>query len=164
MKAEPILIERPERQSWPRRIVYAVLTVIAWVAWGLLWLPALHRLAREWGLPSRYARWIPDVVLSGLGDLAGIVWLAPLSLVVFLAWSLYEGRRRTGGERRRRAQPVALPATAQSLGTSVAEVACIQNSRRAVLRIDDEGGIGVATAEPASLHDDSSSRQERQFT
>jgi biofilm PGA synthesis protein PgaD len=152
MKADAILIDEPERQSLPRRMLYGVLTVLAWLLWGLLWLPALHRLARETNMPLHVERWIPGVVLSGTHELADIVWLAPLSLLVFLGWSVYEGRRRRGaGQRRRKPGSVALPDAAESLGTTTAEARCIQNSRRAVLNVDEEGHIGVTESDvPAS--------------
>ena len=144
MKAETILIDQPGKQSLPRRLLYGALTVLAWLLWGLLWLPALHRLARQLGVSVHIERWIPRVVLSGTHELAGIVWLAPASLLIFLGWSLYEGRRKRG-PRQRRNKPgtVPLPAAAESLGTTTAEARCIQESRRAVLSVDNEGHIGV---------------------
>lgn len=148
MKAEAIVIDQPERQSLPRRALYGVLTVLAWLLWGLLWLPALHRVARALNIPVHIERWIPDVVLSSTRELVDIVWLAPLSLLVFLAWSLYEGRRKQGGrQRRRKAGAISLPAAAESLGTSTAEALRIQDSRRAVLSVDDDGHIGVKTSD-----------------
>lgn len=148
MKAEAIVIDQPEKQSLPRRALYGALTVLAWLLWGLLWLPALHRLADTLNIPVHLDRWIPGVVLSSTRELLGIVWLAPLSLLVFLAWSLYEGRRRQGGrQRRRRADAISLPAADESLGTSTAEARRIQDSRRAVLSIDDDGHIGVKTSD-----------------
>jgi biofilm PGA synthesis protein PgaD len=148
MKAEAIVIDHPERQSLPRRVLYGVLTVLAWLLWGLLWLPALHRVARALNIPVHIERWIPDVVFSSTRELVDIVWLAPLSLLVFLAWSLYEGRRKQGGrQRRRKAGTISLPAAAESLGTSTAEALRIQDSRRAVLSIDDDGHIGVKTSD-----------------
>jgi len=152
MKAETILIEQPEKQSMPRRVLYGVLTVLAWLLWGLPWLPALHRAARQLNVPVHVERWIPGVVLTGKHELASIVWLAPASLLVFLAWSLYEGRRKRGPrQRRNRPGTVPLPAAAESLGTTTEEARCIQESRRAVLSVDDDGHIGVTeTDAPAS--------------
>jgi poly-beta-1,6-N-acetyl-D-glucosamine biosynthesis protein PgaD len=144
LKAETILIDQPAKQSLPRRVLYGVLTVLAWILWGLLWLPVLHRLTGLMDLPVHLEHWVPDVVLTGSHELADIAWLAPLSLAVFLAWSLYEGRRKRGRhQRRRKPASVPLPAAAESLGTTTAEARCIQDSRRAVLSIDDDGHIGV---------------------
>ncbi|MGY3231411.1 poly-beta-1,6-N-acetyl-D-glucosamine biosynthesis protein PgaD [Luteibacter sp. HA06] len=148
MKAETILIDQPEKQSLPRRVLYGILTVLAWLLWGLLWLPALHRLASQLNMPVHVERWIPGVVLSGTHELADIVWLAPLSLLVFLAWSLYEGRRKRGQrQRRRRPGAVPLPDAAESLGATTAQARCIQDSRRAVLSVDDDGHIGVTESD-----------------
>jgi biofilm PGA synthesis protein PgaD len=148
VKAETILIDQPEKQSLPRRVLYGVLTVFAWLLWGLLWLPALHRLARTLDLPVHVERWIPGMVFSGTHELAGIAWLAPLTLLVFLGWSLYEGRHKRG-QRQRRHRPgtVPLPDAAESLGTTTAEARCIQDSRRAVLSVDDDGHIGVTESD-----------------
>jgi poly-beta-1,6-N-acetyl-D-glucosamine biosynthesis protein PgaD len=148
MKAETILIDQPERQSLARRVLYGVLTVLAWLLWALLWLPALHRLARRMNVPVHVERWIPGVVLSGTHELADIAWLAPVSLLVFLGWSFYEGHRKRGQrQRRRKPGTVPLPDAAESLGTTTAEARCIQESRRAVLSVDEDGHIGVTESD-----------------
>jgi poly-beta-1,6-N-acetyl-D-glucosamine biosynthesis protein PgaD len=151
MKAETILVDQPEKQSLPRRVLYGMLTVLAWLLWGLLWLPVLHRLAHHLNMPVHLERWIPGVVITGTHELADIVWLAPLSLAVFLGWSLYEGRR-TRGQRQRRRKPgmVQLPDAAEALGATTAEARCIQNSRRAVLSVDDQGHIGLTESDPTA--------------
>ncbi|MGF6493955.1 biofilm PGA synthesis protein PgaD [Luteibacter sp. 621] len=148
MKADAVLIDRPEKQSLPRRLLYAALTVLAWLLWGFLWLPALHALAESLGLPPAWERWIPDVVLGSARELADIVWLAPASLLVFLAWSLYDGRqRRKTRQRRRKVRPVPIPAAAESLGTTVEEALMVQESRRAVIEVDDKDQISVPEAD-----------------
>jgi poly-beta-1,6-N-acetyl-D-glucosamine biosynthesis protein PgaD len=153
MKAETILIDQPEKQSLPRRVVYGILTVLAWVLWGLLWLPALHRLASQLNMPVHVERWIPGVVLNSTHELAEIAWLAPLSLLVFLGWSLYDGRRKRGQrQRRRKPGTVPLPDAAEALGATTAEARCIQDSRRAVLSVDDDGHIGVTESDATATN------------
>jgi poly-beta-1,6-N-acetyl-D-glucosamine biosynthesis protein PgaD len=148
MKAETILIDTPEKQSLPRRILYGVLTVVAWLLWGLLWLPALHVLAGKLDIPFRDERWMPDIVLASARDIASIVWLAPASLLLFAAWSFYEGRHRRRERRQRRRLPasVPLPEAAESLGASTDDAQRIQDNRRAVLRVDEEGHIDLSSA------------------
>jgi poly-beta-1,6-N-acetyl-D-glucosamine biosynthesis protein PgaD len=151
MKAETILIDQPEKQSVPRRIFYALATVIAWFLWGLLWLPVLHAIASHLDLPADYVRWLPRMVTGGAGDLIDLAWLPPAGLLVFLSWSLYESRRRRGARQRRRtARPVPLPDAAESLGATTGEAVRIQNSRRAVLHVDGDGHLGVASADVSS--------------
>jgi len=148
MKAENVLIDQPEKQSLPRRILYGIATIFAWVLWGLLWLPVLHVVARNLDLPPQFARYIPDVVLGGAHEIAEMAWVAPASLLIFLAWSLYEGRRKGGDRQRRRAaRPVALPAAAESIGTTTFDAERIQDSRRAVLHVHDDGHIDVEAAD-----------------
>lgn len=165
MKADVIVIERPEKQSWLRRAAYAVLTIIAWVAWGFLWLPALHALAEWLGLGGRFERWLPDTVLSSTRELEHIIWLAPLSLVVFAIWAVYDGRiRRAARQRRRLARPVPLPAAAETLGTSTREALRMQTARRVVLHVDDEGHVGLASAQPTPPGDTDQAARARRDT
>jgi poly-beta-1,6-N-acetyl-D-glucosamine biosynthesis protein PgaD len=150
MKADTVLIDRPDKQSMPRRILYALLTVVAWLLWGFLWLPLLHVLADRLDLPPAWERFLPETVLGSARELADIMWLAPVSLLVFLAWSLYDGRlRRLSRQRRRKARPVPLPEAAESLGTTVEDAVLVQESRRAVLEVDDEDHITVPDADAA---------------
>lgn len=151
MKAETVLIDQPEKQSVPRRIFYVLATIVAWVLWGLLWLPLLHAAAGQLDLPPAWARWLPHIVTGGTGDLIDLAWLPPTGLLLFLSWSLYESRHRRGARQRRRAaRPVPLPAAAESLGATTGEALRIQNSRRAVLHVDDDGHLGVAAVDVSS--------------
>lgn len=148
MKAENVLIDQPEKQSLPRRIFYGIATIIAWALWGLLWLPVLHYFAGRLDIPPQVARYIPGIVLGGAHEIAEMAWIAPASLIIFLAWSLYEGRNKGGDRQRRRAtRPVALPAAAESIGTTTFDAERIHDSRRAVLHVHDDGHIDVEAAD-----------------
>ncbi|UPG91984.1 poly-beta-1,6-N-acetyl-D-glucosamine biosynthesis protein PgaD [Luteibacter aegosomaticola] len=150
MKADTIMIDRPEKQSLPRRIAYALLTIVAWLLWGFLWLPALHAAANRLGLPPSWERWIPNEVLGSARELTDIMWLAPLSLLVFAAWSLYDSRqRRKTRQRRSKASPVPIPAAAELLGTTVHEAILVQESRRAVIDVNEDDHISVPEADAA---------------
>ncbi|QWT21792.1 poly-beta-1,6-N-acetyl-D-glucosamine biosynthesis protein PgaD [Bacillus sp. NP157] len=166
MKADSILIDRPEKQSLPRRIVYAALTVVAWLAWGFLWLPALHVLADKLGLPAAWERWIPGVVLGSAREITDIMWIAPLSLLVIVAWSFYESRqRRKTRQRRKKAQPVPLPAAAEVLNTSVHDALLVQESRRAVIQVDGDDHMVVPEADaPANNVTDIPERRRKTAT
>lgn len=148
MKAETILIDSPEKQSTSRRIFYGIATVCAWVLWGLLWLPVLHLLANSLHLPPQYSRYLPSVVLGGAHEIAELIWLAPVAMIVFVAWSFYESRRKRGTQQRRRtARVVPLPDAAESIGTTTTDAERIQDSRRAVLHVYDDGHIDVSAAD-----------------
>lgn len=145
MKAEIADVAPPRKASLLRRSAYGVLTVMAWLAWALLWLPVLHVLAWHMDIPWRWLRWMPPLVLSGTRELAHILWVAPLCLAVFVAWSLWESRHRRRERRRRRAAPrVTVPAAAAALGASPGTAHRLQATRRAVVRVDDDGHIAMA--------------------
>src|SRR4051812_38860991 len=145
MKAETILIDQPEKQSVVRRVFYGLATVVAWLLWGLLWLPVLHIVASNLHVPPQVARLLPPMVLGSAHELAGRAWTAPVALPAFLAWSMYDGRNRKGArQRRRHARPVPLTAAAESIGTTTHDAERIQDSRRAVLHVYDDGHIDIA--------------------
>ena len=144
MRAEAILIDRPDRQSWWRRIGYAIITIVAWVIWILLWLPVLTIIAHALGLPDVYRDIILIAPLQNHNDLHVIGWLAMASAVIFASWSGYNRYRFSGLQRRQGNEPFGLTATAATLGASVVTAERLQSSRRSVVDFEEDGTMVVA--------------------
>ena len=54
MRAEAILIQRPARSRPARNAFFALITFMAWLVWGVLWLPMITLVAWSAGLRNSY--------------------------------------------------------------------------------------------------------------
>ena len=153
MKAEAILIDRPDRQRRASRTLFGLLTLFAWIAWVSLWLPLITALAWWFGLRTSYVELFLSDHADGWGQLSYLFWLALGCAVVIAAWSAYNWKRFHKLDRRRGRPPVSMTAMAERL--SVAHVSAIElrSSDRIVLKFADDGSIshipGPAAADPS---------------
>jgi biofilm PGA synthesis protein PgaD len=143
MKAEAILIQRPERQSSMQKAMFGIVTIVAWLFWAFLWLPLLTLGA--WAFGVRTA-WLQLYVLEPAhkeGDLNVVLIAAFACAFVFSAWAGYNRARFTGKQKRLGNQPVGVEATARAIGASTDDAMRIQAHRRAVVSVSDAGYMNV---------------------
>jgi biofilm PGA synthesis protein PgaD len=143
MKADAIMIQRPERQSPVQKAVFSVITVIAWLFWAFLWLPLITLVAWAFGLRNA---WLQLRVLESVrkgGDINVVLVAAIVCAVVFTAWSGYNRARFSGKQKRLGNHPVGVEATARAIGASTEDAVSIQAHRRAVVSVSDAGYLTV---------------------
>lgn len=137
MKADAVLIHRPERQPRAQRAFFGVLTAIAWSVYAYLWLPLITLVVWALGLRASYV----EIYLRSRQVDAFLPLVLPIiALVVavlLIGWAEYN-RRRFGHLNRRRAQPaVSVAAVATTLGASEDTTQALQRARSTVLRMSD---------------------------
>lgn len=95
-----LVVDRPELQRDPQRMIYSTLTLIAWVAWVYLWLPLASLVGWYFGIRI----FVREVSVPDPGTMVMVV-LTYLTVVVvlggtLLVWSRYNVHRFRGKERR----------------------------------------------------------------
>jgi biofilm PGA synthesis protein PgaD len=143
MKAETIIIQRPERQSTAQRAAFATVTVFAWLFWAFLWLPLLTLGAWAFGLRNA---WLQLHVLSPIGnggDINIILLVAVLCAAVFSSWSGYNHARFAGKQKRRGNKPVDVAETAAAIGATTGDAMTMQGNRRTVISVSQDGFMTV---------------------
>jgi len=143
MKAEAIMIQRPERQSSVQKAMFGVVTIVAWLFWAFLWLPLITLGAWAFGVRSA---WLQLYVLEPShkeGDLSVVLIAAIICAMVFSAWAGYNRARFAGKQKRRGNSPVGVEATAREIGASTEDAIIIQAHRRAVVSVNEAGFMTV---------------------
>ena len=143
MKAEAIVIQRPERQRPIQRALFGVITVLAWIAWASLWVPLITALAWAIGLGDVYIQLNLGHPLKSGGDLVIVLYSALACITIFLSWSRYNHWRFSGKQKRRGNNPVGLADTAKSIGASLETAEAMQAQRRSVVHFSEEGYMAV---------------------
>ena len=133
MKADHLLIVRPERHRGVERTVFGVLTAVAWVVYAYLWLPLIT--FGMWALGVRSAalelylteREVEPFLILALPIIAGAAAL------LLIGWAEYNRLRFRGKERRRRQPDVSTAAVAAALGSSLETARTLQAARCVIL-------------------------------
>ncbi|MGO4703749.1 poly-beta-1,6-N-acetyl-D-glucosamine biosynthesis protein PgaD [Dyella sp. 2RAB6] len=141
MKAEAIVIHRPERQHPAHRFLFTTATLMAWMAWVSLWLPLATLIAWALGVRLGYVEMMVREHGHGGQDLAKLLLLAGLCAVVMLAWSSYNYLRFAHLDRRRRSRAVERRAIAVALGVQQDTAAWMQRAPRMVLEFPDGSDV-----------------------
>ena len=143
MKAEAILIERPERQSPAQKAAFTAVTIVAWVFWAFLWLPLVTLGAWAFGLRNAWLQLhVLEPVREG-GDINVVLLLAIACALIFSSWSGYNHARFAGRQKRRGNNPVDIAETARVIGATTKDAVTIQAHRRAVVSVTDAGFMTV---------------------
>ena len=146
MKAETIIIQRPERQSSAQKAAFATITVFAWLFWAFLWLPLLTLGAWAFGLRNA---WLQLHVLNPIGDgddINIILLVAVMCAAIFSSWSGYNHARFAGKQKRRGNKPVDVAETAEAIGATTVDAMKMQGHRRAVVSVAEDGFMTVDDA------------------
>jgi len=146
--ATPLIIERPDLQSWQQRFMSRTLTLVFWGVWVYLWLPAITLAGWLAGLERFHFHM---VVLEGyVGFLDLLVVYAVIILAMALAligWAKYNHLRFRGVERRRARPSVSVESLARHVACSVDDIQRWRAAQIAVVHHDAHGGIRSVTVE-----------------
>ena len=113
----PLIIERPDLQTFPQRWGYRSVTMLCWLLWLYLFVPVISFIAWVAGLSFAYRILLQDLEVSELwamvqGYAIGIGVFAG----VYLLWAFYSYMRFRNVERRQTAPIVDLQTLAASHG------------------------------------------------
>jgi biofilm PGA synthesis protein PgaD len=147
MKAEPIIIDRPERQAPAQRVIFALITMVAWTVWVSLWLPLITLIAWLLGLQDVYIKLGLDHPFRAASDLGLVLRVAIVAALSIGAWALYNRMRFAGKQKRRANRFVELAEMAPVLDASIDTARVLRASRRAVVHFNDRGRMFLNTEE-----------------
>ena len=146
MKAEAIVIQRPERQSGAQKALFGVVTITLWVAWAFLWLPLVTLGAWAYGIRDALTQLhLMDPITDG-GDIYVVLTVALVTAVIFTSWSAYNYARFVGKQKRRGNTPVGVAETAAKIGAHADDAIRMQGTRRAVVSVADDGFMTLKDA------------------
>ena len=138
----PLIIERPDLQSWPQRALSGALTTIFWMLWLLLWLP-LVTLA-GWVIFG----WQFKIHMFDLGGNDGFLELIGACLAVIavmgfslLIWAKYNHLRFRNVERRKAFPAVTLEMLAARIGHPEPRLQAWQLHKVVVVEHGHEGEV-----------------------
>lgn len=136
-----LVINNPTGASWIQRLTQRGLTLVFWVVFGLLFRPVLTLLA--WLLGGHF---FAEGMIRNSGYLlllerAGLYLLVILLIsALLIGWAWYNLLRFRNNERRtRQPAPVSLAAQAAYYGVEMEQLGRLQQQRRMVLHLDDQG-------------------------
>ena len=141
MRAEAILIQRPERQHPAHRLLFTTATLMAWMVWISLWLPLATLVAWALGLRASYVEMVVREHGHGGHDLAALLALAVACALLMFSWSSYNYLRFAHLERRRRSRAVDRRAIAAALGIQQETARWMQRAPRMVLEFPEGGEV-----------------------
>lgn len=153
MRAEAILIQRPIRPRPARNAFFALITFMAWLVWGVLWLPMITFVAWSAGLRNGYIELVVREHGKGWQDLVGIVLIAAVCAVITLLWSGYNRLRYGSLTRRRTPTVVSAQAMATSLKVQMTTATEMRAQRRVVLQFLQDDSVVHRVAEADALVD-----------
>lgn len=149
-RTTPLIIERPDLQSWQQRFVSRTLTLFFWGVWVYLWLPAVTLAGWMAGLERFHFHM---VVLEGYEGL--IELLAIYAVIIFIlgatliGWAKYNHMRFRGVERRKARPTVSVDALARQAHSSVEALMGWRGARIAVVHHHADGAIARVDVELA---------------
>lgn len=140
--ARPLIIDRPDLQSTPQRVVSTGLTAFFWAVWVYLWLPVFALLGWAFGASRFYEEMVVEhggaALLDALGWYALVIALLAGSLVL---WASYNFIRFRDNERRSTRCATTLDEVAAHAGLEPDTLRRWQQARVLRLRHDDSGRI-----------------------
>jgi biofilm PGA synthesis protein PgaD len=135
------IIYKPGQQPRSRRLIWRVLTLIAWTFYLYLWLPLITLGA--WWVSVRlgveelpFAPESPSFV--GIDVFNVLIPLAAIAVILMLGWAEYNRRRFQNLERRKDTPDVTHAESAQALRVSPAVADALRRSRRALVILDQQ--------------------------
>ena len=106
MKAEDLIIDRPDLQSLRQRYATSFITFAFWVLWFYIWLPMLSLIAWGLGIKLFYEEMIARGGYEQFIESALFYFLTVLLIaVIFLTWAGYNLYRFRGKSRRKAITP-----------------------------------------------------------
>jgi biofilm PGA synthesis protein PgaD len=139
MKAEAIVIQRPKHQCPMQRLLFAAITLLAWMAWTALWLPLITLLAWTLGLRIGYAELLLREHSQGSHDLQTMLTIFAMCALMVAVWSSYNYLRYGRLKRQHRSALVDGGAIARALGVQHPTAMYMRVATRVVLEFLDDG-------------------------
>ncbi|TCV93331.1 poly-beta-1,6-N-acetyl-D-glucosamine biosynthesis protein PgaD [Luteibacter rhizovicinus] len=143
MKAEAIIIQRPDHQSPAQRVFFGLATLVAWAFWVFLWLPLITLVAWGFGFRTTYVEMFVQSRGKGGTDLVELLLLAAVCALIVIAWSLYNRFRYGGRVRRRAFRSIQPDETAHAMGTTESAVLAMRDARISTIEFADDGALHV---------------------
>ena len=153
MRAEAILIQRQSRPRPARNAFFALITFMAWLVWGVLWLPMITLIAWSAGLRNSYIELVVREHGKGWHDLVSIVLIAAVCAAITLLWSGYNRVRYGSLTRRRTPTAVSREAMARSLRVRTTTARELRTQRRVVLQFLQDDSVMHRVAETETITD-----------
>lgn len=141
MRAEAILIQRPERQRPAQRLLFTTATLLAWAVWASLWLPLATLIAWLLGLRISYVEMVVREHNHGMNDLLTMLAIASACALTAAAWAGYNRLRYSHLRRRHRSLPATRTAIASALGVQQVTATWMYTAPRMVLEFLEDGLI-----------------------
>ena len=145
MKADPLIINRPERQKPLQRLTSALITMVAWTLWVSLWLPLLTLIAWLLGLQDVYIKLGLDHPFQAAQNLDMVLSVACVCALTFGAWSFYNRMRFAGKQRRHANRVVEIHEMAPVLEASVDTARHLRANRRSTIHFNEQGSMYLKT-------------------
>ena len=133
----PLIIERPELQTWRQRSLYGLITLLVWVLWVYLWTPLLSLLAWALGVRVFVVEMLLPANMTYMQELFLYGQLVFLMLVVMLAWSRYNIWRFRGMDRRKHQGPLTAEDEAAYYEIDSALIRQLRNADSAIVHYDE---------------------------
>jgi biofilm PGA synthesis protein PgaD len=152
-----LIIRRPDLQPKAERLVWSVVTLIAWGFWFYLWLPAVSLLAWFFGVHVFIEHMLVDDAQNYIPSLGtyGVIVLG--FAAVLMSWSVYNWGRFGRRNRRKAAPRVETAEIAEFFRLQMDELIGAQKQRILVVHLSPEGHIEKLI--PRSVPDESSGEQ-----
>lgn len=138
----PLIIERPDLQSRPQRLVSTTLTAVFWAVWLYLWLPAVALLGWWLGISRFYEEMVRLQGYQAVVELLG--WYAICVAVLagsLIAWAVYNLLRFRGPDRRKAGPALRVGQVAEALGVEPDSLLAWQRARILHVTHDEAGRI-----------------------
>jgi poly-beta-1,6-N-acetyl-D-glucosamine biosynthesis protein PgaD len=149
MRAERPIISHPEKQSWLQQTASVVITILAWLLWGYLWLPTLSVVSAVFGMP------INQILVVRRSDETSLLLIFVIMFLTNLAvsaWSSYNYVRFAKRSRRFSLSSTSHEDVGKAFGVSdPATLSMMLQGRQLSLYFDDAGFL--CNVEPAGAKD-----------
>lgn len=143
MKAEPLIINRPERQKPLQRVTSALITMLAWTLWVSMWLPLLTLIAWLLGLQDVYVKLGLDHPFQAAQNLDMVLSVGCVCALSLGAWAFYNRMRFGGKQRRTGNRVIEIHEMAPALEASVDTAVHLRANRRSIIHFNEQGGMFV---------------------
>ncbi|TVP58053.1 MAG: poly-beta-1,6-N-acetyl-D-glucosamine biosynthesis protein PgaD [Gemmatimonadales bacterium] len=144
----PLIVDQPELQRRPHRMLYSILTLIAWVIWVYLWLPLVTLLAWYFGLRV----FLREIVIPDPATMLAVGLVYGLVVLILggslLVWSRYNVRRFRGKERREEVPPLSDQAVSEWFAVDPETLARFRSQGSLTVQLDEHGMVQSLEAEP----------------
>jgi biofilm PGA synthesis protein PgaD len=134
------IIERPELQTGAQRLVYGVLTALAWLAWAYLTWPFLGIIVTACGVPVVSEQEVVHYSANLITELQRIMWWCVITVMLcvtlFPSWAGYHIVRFANATKRKTNLRSGVEKLASDFQVPAELVILVQDAKRIVLETD----------------------------